>query len=183
MAVQYLKTRVFLLAALAAAAGSLLAKDSVDSVNGVGLITVPESAEYPKGLKVFDPTHVYATRSSEPARIWILVTDRDASAVEWRKAADRSDVLRAWCETDSASFLLFELDTKGVPEMMYSCGGSGALSTAMISTWNGLASVSPTFEELGDKHIRGRILMGSGWCGDDTYCEKNGDLMFEVEVR
>lgn len=171
------------LAAFAFGAATLHAQEASGHVNGVSQIWVPTSDEHPAGIKLFDPTHAYATRSSKPARAWLLVTDRDASGVNWRKADDRSDVLRAWCKAEAASFVLFEFDLDGVPEMVYECGGSGALGSEMISTINGLASVAPTFEVFDSKRIRGRILSGKGWCGEDEYCTKTRDFMVDVEVR
>ena len=171
------------LAAFTCGAGSLHAEVKPGHADGVGQIWVPKSEQYPAGIKLFEPTHAYATQSGNPARVWLLVTDQDASGVKWRKAANRSEVLRAWCKDEAASFVLFELDKEGVPELVIECGGGGVLGTAMISTINGLASVAPTFEVFDAKRIRGRILSGEGWCGEETYCTKTRDFMVDVEVK
>ncbi len=171
------------LAAFTCGAGSLHGVGTPGYAHGVGLIRVPKSEEYPAGLKLFEPTNAYATQSSDPARVWLLVTDRDASTVKWRKAADRSEVLRAWCKAEAASFVLFELDREGVPEQVFECGGSGALGAEMISTINDLTSVAATFEVFDGKRIRGRILSGEGWCGEATYCTKSRDFRVDVEVK
>lgn len=171
------------LAAFAGDPGTLHARDKAGHADGVGQIWVPESEANPAGIKLFEPTQAYATTSRKPDRVWLLVTDQDASGFEWRRAGDRVDVLRAWCKAKAASFVLFEFDAEGVPEMVYECGGSGALGTEMISNINDLASVVPTFEVFDGKRIRGRIVSGKGWCGEDTYCTKTRDFMVDVEVK
>lgn len=183
MAARFWTVGIFTLAAFTCGIGSLHAEGPSAHVDGVSQIWVPTTEENPAGIKLFEPTHVYATRSRKPDRVWLLITDRDASSVKWRKDDDRSGVLRDWCKAEAASFVLFEFDSSGVPEMAYECGGGGALGMEMISVTNGLSSVAPAFEIFDGKRIRGRILSGKGWCGEGEYCEKTRDFMVDVEVQ
>jgi hypothetical protein len=178
--------RIFCLASLAAftwGAGMLQAQETSGHVDGLGQIWVPTSEQHPAGIKLFEPTHVYATRSTRPKRVWLLITDQDASGVEWRRDVGRIDVLRAWCKAEAASFVLFEFRDSGVAEGVQECGGSGAIRSQLVSVTNGLPSVSPTFEVFDGERIRGRIVTGEGWCGEQTYCTRTRDFRVDVEVR
>jgi hypothetical protein len=78
-------------------------------------------------------------------------------------------------------WVMYELDAAGEPQLAHECGRGGSLSTAMISSINGLASVAPTWDVFDGKLARGRIRSGSGACGDD-YCETRGDYRVETPI-
>lgn len=152
-----------------------------DTVSGTGRIMTPPFYADPQTYAEFEPKFAAAVHTATPDRVWLLLADRDASAVNW-SGADRIKVLEQWCKSEKALWVLYELDTKGTPELVQDCGGTGSVSTGMISTINGLASVAPTWEAFDGKVVRGRIRSGSGFCGDD-YCEHRGDYTVDVSVK
>ena len=162
-------------------ATATLAQAAGDTVSGKGRIMTPPFFEDPQTYAEFEPKFAAAVHTATPDRVWLLLADRDASAVNW-SGADRVRVLEQWCKAENALWVLYELDAKGVPELVQDCGGTGSVSTGMISNINGLASVAPTWEVFDGKVVRGRIRSGSGYC-DDDYCEQRGDYTVDVAVK
>jgi hypothetical protein len=150
-------------------------------VSGEGVVITGYDADFNETTRVFKPTHGIAVRTTKPDRVWLLLTERDASMLEWAGSADRIDVLQAWCKSQDAAYVLFELGAEGVPELVHECAGK-VVNTAMISSTNGLASVVPTWEAFGPDRLRGGIRSGKGSCGDGVHCEVTGTYTFDVPI-
>lgn len=104
----------------------------------------------------------------------------------WASAKDRAEARRVWCEKEKASFVALKLDAAWNVDLYFLCPANGAVSTEMLSTWNGLDSVAVRFEVRDEKRLKGTLRTGSGSCpgadGGQTYCTPTGDYAFDASL-
>ena len=152
-------------------------------VSGEGVVVTgydPEAGS--ETTRAFKPVYARAVRTASPERVWLLLSEQDASKLEWAGSSERIDVLQKWCKSEKAAYVLFELGAEGAPELVHECSGA-AVNTAMISNINGLASVVPTYDAFGPERLRGTVRSGKGSCGNGVYCEVTGDYAFDVALE
>lgn len=116
---------------------------------------------------------------------WIVLSDKEPPLKAWAAAKDRAEARRLWCEKEKASFAAVKLDADWKVDLYFTCPGNGAVSTEMLSTWNGLDSVVIGFDVRDAKKLKGTLRTGSGACGDGektTYCEATGDYTFDAPL-
>ncbi len=165
----------------------MAADEKKDLATGEGVIPLMSGDPDPKGDPEsdhfrFEPRYGYAYtgETGTTKQMWLLMTDQDPAGIDWSTAKDRVEALRLWCESKKAPFVLVELDTGGVPQLLTQCPGNGGLAVEMISTINGLASVKIDYEINDGKRLRGHLQGGNGTCGEMTYCEQTKDYYFDV---
>jgi hypothetical protein len=153
---------------------SLPADDPKNVASGNGVIS--ESFQ-------FQPKHGYACTAGTGTKkqMWLLLTDQTPPA-DWTTSKNRVEILRQWCESKKAPFLLVELDSTNKPQFLTQCAGDGGLAQEMISTINGLDSVVLKYEINDAKRLKGQLLGGNGNCGDMKYCEQTKDYSFDVTL-
>jgi len=176
---------------LSFAAGPLAAQE-LGTAAGKGTIEklIPGAAGVePKREQVnFSPRFAYAyAEGSGPSRsTWIVLTERQPPAKAWAAARDRAQARASWCGTEKASFVALKLDSQWAVDLYFHCPGDGAVSTEMLSTWNGLPSVDVTFQIRDEHHLKGTLRTGQGSCpgadGKQAYCTPTGDFTFDVPM-
>lgn len=175
---------IFLAVALTTGLVSQAMADQTDL--GQGLIFGRATAANADGRFVFQPAHhlAFAAGTGDSRSRWLLLTDQDPNTIVWRGHASHSDALAAWCKTQSAGYVLVEINPAGSAELLTQCI-AGAMSVAMISTINGLDSVQLKYDRNEPTHISGALIGGSGSCGSDEdvdYCEQTMDYRFDTAV-
>ncbi len=129
----------------------------------------------------FQPKYSYAqtTGTGTKKQVWLLLTDQVPSGA-WKTSNNKAEMLRQWCESKKAPFVLVELDSTNTPQLLTQCPGNGAIAMEMISISNGLPSVVLKFEVNDGKRLKGQLLGGNGYCGENTYCEPTKDYSFDT---
>ncbi|HXA16653.1 MAG TPA: hypothetical protein VN380_06660 [Thermoanaerobaculia bacterium] len=168
--------------------GSLGAQ-TLGSASGRGTIDlISASASGGSELVAFSPRYSYAYSEGTGAKrfTWIVLTDKEPPVAAWASAKDRAEVRRVWCEKEKASFVAVKLDAAWNVDLYFLCPANGAVSTEMLSTWNGLDSVAVRFEVRDEKRLKGTVRTGSGSCpgadGSQTYCTPTGDYSFDASL-
>ena len=172
-------------------AASLAAQD-LGTAAGKGTIErlVPGGAgAEPKREQVsFSPRFAYAyvDGSGSSRSTWIVLTERQPPAKVWAAARDRAQARASWCGTEKASFVALKLDSQWAVDLYFHCPGDGAVSTEMLSTWNGLPSVDVAFQIRDEHHLKGTLRTGQGSCpgadGKQAYCTATGDFTFDTPL-
>lgn len=150
---------------------------------GEGILITGFAADGSDTTAPFKPTHATAFRTAKPERVWLLLTESDTAKLDWAGSDTRIRVLQTWCKDHKTPYVLFELNLEGTPELVHECSGTGFINTAMISNFNGLASVVPAYDAFERDRIRGSIKTGRGSCGDRKYCDATGSYTFDVAVK
>jgi hypothetical protein len=160
-----------------------------DLATGEGLILLQSQSETSGGSNAkkyfrFEPRYGYAYKGETAGnkRMWLLMTAVDPAGIDWNSAKDRVQALRLWCNSKKTPFVLVELDSAGVPQLVTQCPGDGTLDVEMISTINGLPSVQVSYEINDGKRLRGHLQGGIGTCDEMTYCEQTKDYYFDVTL-
>jgi len=171
---------------------SPLAAQELGTAAGKGTIErlVPgQAGAEPKREQVaFSPRFAYAYSEGSGASrsIWIVLTERQPPVKARAAARDRAEALASWCGTEKASFVAVKLDAKWAVDLYFHCPGDGAVSTEMLSTWNGLASVDVTLQLHDEHHLKGTLRTGQGSCpgadGKQAYCTQTGDFTFDAPL-
>ncbi len=158
--------------------GAATAEEKKDLATGEGIMMLDGEPV------VFEPRYRYAYSVTTGAKkqVWLLMTDEDPVSINWNAAKDRVEALRLWCGSKKAGFVLVELDTEGVPQLLTQCPANGGIAIEMISVINGLPSIQMYYEINDGKRLRGRLLGGTGTCGDKEYCEKTKEYYFDVTL-
>ncbi|HWM91360.1 MAG TPA: hypothetical protein VN493_11385 [Thermoanaerobaculia bacterium] len=135
----------------------------------------------------FQPRHSFAYSGTVAGMkfTWLVLTDKEPPLKTWAAAKDRAEAQRLWCGTEKASFVSVQLDKDWKVYAYYLCPANGAVSTQMLSTFNGLDSVVLDFEVRDAKKLKGTLRTGDGACGNDeemTYCTPTGDYTFDAPL-
>lgn len=168
-------------------AGALQAQ-AVGSAGGKGTIERIVDPKTGKTEQVaFQPRYSYAYMGTlgQKTFTWLVLTDKEPPVKSWLSAKDHAQARGQWCGTEKASFVAAVLDADWKVYVYYRCPADGAVSTEMLSTWNGLDSVDIDFEVRDAKRLKGTLRTGSGACGNEekqTYCEATGDYTFDAPV-
>jgi|GEM_PF-4126036 len=162
---------------------AISAEEKKDLATGEGLMVITTGDDQTENIQ-FEPRYgyAYASGTGSKRQVWLLMTNQDPAGIDWSTAKDRVEVLRQWCGSKKAPFVLTELDANGTPQLVTQCPGNGALAVEMISTINGLASVQIDFQINDGKRLRGRLQGGNGTCDEMKYCEQTKDYYFDVTI-
>jgi hypothetical protein len=145
--------------------------------------TEPTSEQIP-----FSPRYAWAYGEGAGAgrSTWIVLTEKQPPVMSWAAALDRAEARASWCGKQKASFVALKLDSKWGVDLYFHCPADGAVSTEMLSTWNGLDSVDLKFEIRDDKRLKGTLRTGQGSCpgadGKQAYCTPTGDFTFDAPL-
>jgi hypothetical protein len=158
------------------------------SASGKGKIErIVDPKTYQTEWVEFQPRHSYAyteTTNGKPFT-WIVLTEKEPPLKDWAAAKDRAVARQLWCGSEKTSFVAVKLDAEWKVDLYFLCPSNGAVSTQMLSTFNGLDSVVVGFDVRDDKRLKGTLRTGDGACGDQDsqgYCEQTGDYTFDAPL-
>jgi len=135
----------------------------------------------------FSPKFAYAYAEGSGAKrsTWIVLTVKELPSAAW-SAKDRQEVRQTWCAKEKTPFVALKLDADNKVDLYFLCSANGAMSTEMLSTWNGLDSVVVKFTQRDALRLKGGFRTGSGSCpaadGSDAYCTPTGDYTFDAPL-
>jgi hypothetical protein len=129
-------------------------------------------------------SHAYTEETGGNRFTWIVLTEKEPPLSQWMAAKDPAEARQIWCGQEKASFVAVKLDAKWNVDLYFLCPANSAVSTEMLSTWNGLDSVQVTFDVREGKRLKGTLRTGVGSCpgpdGAPAYCTQTGDYTFDA---
>lgn len=162
----------------------------IGTASGKGTIDkfIPGDAEGKTEAIPFSPRHSFAYKegSGDSQSTWIVLSEVEPPMKEIMSAQDKAGARQKWCEKEHASFVALKLDAKFAVDLYFLCPGNGQVNTEMLSTSNGLDSITVNFETKTEDNLKGKLVGGEGSCPETNengnYCTKKSDYAFDTTI-
>jgi hypothetical protein len=173
----------------ALAVAPVAAQESGTASGGGTIIAVPATPNSDEQRVSFRPKYSFAYVEGQGADqfTWIVLTENEPPLKEWVAAKDRAAARQQWCEKQKESFVAVKLNAQKEVDLYFLCPPGAAVSnTEMVSTTNGLKSVSVKLTQKDAKRLKGTLVGGMGNCPNESempiYCEQTSDYTFDAPM-